>query len=125
MGARTPAFPKEYQEEVVTYAFKALNDFSDTFYDGDTLLWGKFKDFFELPIEDFHDQKRVDRIKQKLYDMKGTSDLVTEHKRNESAKVRSVALCIETKPDWGLQSHGDEMLRVWLYTRRTWCSKCV
>ena len=112
MGGTFPAFPKEYQEEVVTYAFKALNDFSDLFYDGDTFLWGKFKDFFELPIADFHDQDRVARIKQKLYDMKGKSTLEREHQRNETAKVRSVALCIETKPDWGLQSHGDEMLRL-------------
>ncbi len=33
MGATFPAFTKEYQEEFVYFAFKAMNDFSALFYD--------------------------------------------------------------------------------------------
>ena len=32
MGGTFPSFPKDYQEEFVTYAFKAMNDFSDLFF---------------------------------------------------------------------------------------------
>jgi len=112
MGGTFPAFPEAYQEEVVMYAFKALNDFSDTFFDGGVFNWKRFKDFFELPIDNFNDAERVARIKQKLYELKGDSTLEAEHDRNETSMIRCVALCVETKPDWGLQKHGDEMLRL-------------
>src|SRR3989344_5180942 len=38
--------------------------------------------------------------------------LETEQERNETARIRCVGLTIETKPDWGKLSHGNEMLRL-------------
>ena len=38
-------------------------------------------------------------------------DLEQEIKRNEKANIRSIGLTIETKPDWALEKHCNEMLR--------------
>ena len=37
--------------------------------------------------------------------------LKQEQEKNETAYIRCVALCIETKPDWGFLEQGNEMLR--------------
>ncbi len=42
---------------------------------------------------------------------KTSSSVEQEQQRNETAAIRCVALCIETKPDWGFLEHGNEMLR--------------
>ena len=112
MGGTFPAEPKKYQEEFIHGAFKAMNDFGDLFFEKDTFNFMKFKEFFELP-GDIHDQERTLRIQKKLRTLKqrNTSSLPQEQERNETAKVRCVALCIETKPDWGFLEHGQEMLR--------------
>ncbi len=125
MGGTFPSFPREYQEEFVRFAFKAMNDFSKLFYDKEgifSLL--KFKRFFELPA-DVEDDLRVKRIQKKLLQLKGRCELESEqHKldcgllmlllqhKNETAKIRCVALCIETRPDYGLLAHGNEMLKL-------------
>ena len=111
MGGTFPATEKEYQEEFITGAFQALNDFSDIFFDTPgNLLFEKFKDFFELPGEMLN-EARLQRIQQKLRTQKKKTTLEAEQQRNETAKIRCVALCIETKPDWGFLEHGNEMLR--------------
>lgn len=113
MGGTFTATEKEYQEEFVYGLFKAMNDFSEVFFtatgDFDFL---KFKEFFELPGE-MYNKKREERIKSKLRELKlrTTTTLEDEQLRNETAQVRCVALCIETKPDWGFLEHGNEMLR--------------
>ncbi|MBI4146424.1 tRNA uridine(34) 5-carboxymethylaminomethyl modification radical SAM/GNAT enzyme Elp3 [Candidatus Woesearchaeota archaeon] len=106
-GGTFPALPKKYQEEFILYTFKAMNDF------GDKLLNNKeqFKTFFELPGK-IGDPERTRRIHEKELTIKGTSTLEQEQKRNETANIRCVALCIETKPDWCFQQHIDEMLRL-------------
>ena len=109
MGGTFPATTKEYQEEFIAGAFKAMNDFSDLFCRED-FDYLKFKDFFELP-GDIKDEQRVKRVQEKILALKGSPDLEQEQLRNESAKVRGVALCIETKPDWGFLKQGNEMLR--------------
>lgn len=113
MGGTFPAEPKEYQEEFVYGLFKALNDFSELFFDmGGEFDLLKFKDFFELP-GDMNDKEREQKIKGKLMKLKPKTktSLEQEQLRNETAHVRCVALCIETKPDWGFLEHGNEMLR--------------
>ncbi len=113
MGGTFPATAKEYQEEFIWGAFKALNDFSDLFFDGEgNVKIEEFKEFFELPGE-MHDAERMARLHQKLFQLKQktTTTLEEEQLRNEIAKVRCVALCIETKPDWGFLQHGNEMLK--------------
>ena len=113
MGGTFTATPKEYQEEFIYGAFKALNDFSDLFFDEEgNMRIEEFKDFFELPGE-MRDAQRMQHIQEKLLQLKENTKTTLEQEqlRNETAKVRCVALCIETKPDWGFLEHGNEMLR--------------
>jgi len=118
MGGTFPSFAEDYQEEFVKFAFKAMNDFSEMFYNADGEFdYVKFKDFFELPveIEKLGDKDRIERIQARLSDLKKKTkecDLEEEQKRNEISKVKCVALCIETRPDYGLLEHGNKMLRL-------------
>ncbi|MBI4980302.1 tRNA uridine(34) 5-carboxymethylaminomethyl modification radical SAM/GNAT enzyme Elp3 [Candidatus Woesearchaeota archaeon] len=112
MGGTFPSFPQEYQEEFVKYGFKAMNDFSKMFYDKHrTLNLVKFKRFFELPT-DVDDELRVKRIQEKLLEIKKKCTLEQQQHINETAKIRCVALCIETRPDYGTLKEGNEMLRL-------------
>lgn len=113
MGGTFPAEPQEYQEEFVYGLFKAMNDFSVLFFDAQGEFdFLKFKEFFELP-GDMYDKEREQKIKDKLLGLKQrtTTTLEEEQLRNETSHIRCVALCIETKPDWGFAEHGNEMLR--------------
>jgi len=113
MGGTFPSFPKKYQEEFIKFTFKALNDFSGLFFNKNgELNYTKFKDVYELPTENFSDKERTLRIQKKLLKLKGKTTLIKEQIKNETAKVRCVALCIETKPDWGLLDHGNHMLKL-------------
>lgn len=113
MGGTFPATPAEYQEQFALGAFQAMNDFSQLFFREDsTIDYPKFKEFFQLP-GDMYNEQRTTQIQQKLLQLKQTktTSLEQEQVRNETAAVRCVALCIETKPDWGFLQHGNEMLR--------------
>ncbi|MBT3835766.1 tRNA uridine(34) 5-carboxymethylaminomethyl modification radical SAM/GNAT enzyme Elp3 [Candidatus Woesearchaeota archaeon] len=112
MGGTFTAAAQEYQEEFILGTFKAMNDFSDTFFENGKFDFPKFKRFFELPGE-MYSKERASNIKSKLLEMKPKNiiSLEEEQLRNESSHVRCVALCIETKPDWGLLKEGNEMLR--------------
>ncbi len=112
MGGTFPSFPVDYQEEFVKYAFKAMNDFGKLFFVDDEFDYVKFKEFFELPVESLGDQERVKRIQGKLLEMKGESELVTEQEKNETAKIKCVAFCIETRPDYGMLKEGNQMLKL-------------
>ncbi|MBW2987667.1 tRNA uridine(34) 5-carboxymethylaminomethyl modification radical SAM/GNAT enzyme Elp3 [Candidatus Woesearchaeota archaeon] len=111
MGGTFISCPKKYREEFVLYALKAMNDFSEYFYKDGKLDIDKFKEFFEMP-GDLHNPKRVERIHKKLLKLKGKSNLVAEQKRNENAQIRCVGLTIETRPDYALLKHANEMLRL-------------
>tara|TARA_Y100000310_G_scaffold159115_1_gene158588 strand:+ start:7332 stop:9011 length:1680 start_codon:yes stop_codon:yes gene_type:complete len=112
MGGTFTATPMEYQDEFINGLYKAMNDFSELFFVNGELDYLKFKEFFELPgVMD--DPERQARVKEKLYALKAKeTELSTNDQqvRNETAKVRCVALCIETKPDWGFLEHGNKML---------------
>ncbi|MBT3465300.1 tRNA uridine(34) 5-carboxymethylaminomethyl modification radical SAM/GNAT enzyme Elp3, partial [archaeon] len=108
-GGTFPALTKKYKDEFVTYIFKALNDFSDEFYKKDEFDHLKFREFFLLP-GDIYSKDRAKSIRSKVLKLKGKSTLSNEKTRNEKSKIRCVGLTIETKPDWGLLSHGLEML---------------
>ncbi len=114
MGGTFPALPKYYQEEFVKFAFKAMNDFSELFYRRGKLNHLKFKEFFELPCENISDKERTKRIQKKLLKIKNKKKtaLKLEQNRNETAKIRCTALCIETRPDFGLLEHGNKMLKL-------------
>lgn len=100
MGGTFPAMESDYQKNFVTYALKAMNDFEKI---------NDFNSFFEL----FQNEKdRFIRVQQKLLHMKNESTLETEKLRNETAKIRCVGLTIETKPDWGMLEHANQMLEL-------------
>jgi elongator complex protein 3 len=113
MGGTFPATEKEYQEEFVAYAFKALNDFSKLFFKGTkkTFDMAAFKRFFELPGK-IGAKDRVESIKAKLSKLKGKTTLAKEHLRNGKSMIKCVGLTVETRPDWGLLEQGNEMLRL-------------
>lgn len=116
MGGTFTAEPKEYQEEFVIGVFQALNDFSALFFtrinkknlEFDYLT---FKQFFDLPSEGLGNKEREENIHEKILLQRKKSNLEQEQLKNEDSMIKCVALCIETKPDWGLLSHGNEMLR--------------
>ncbi|MCF7871547.1 tRNA uridine(34) 5-carboxymethylaminomethyl modification radical SAM/GNAT enzyme Elp3 [Candidatus Woesearchaeota archaeon] len=118
MGGTFPSFSKEYQDEFVRDAFLAMNDFSELFFSGkghnlDDLDIEKFKDFFLLPgnINDKHRQHEIHRKLLALKEKKRCS-LIEAQKKNETTIIRCVGLTIETKPDWGLLEHGNQMLKL-------------
>lgn len=111
MGGTFPSYDKRYQEDFVKYSFKALNDFSELFFNKNKFLVDKFKKFFELPGK-VDDKKRVEKIHKKLNRIKGKCELEREQKKNESAKIRCIGLTIETRPDYGMLKQGNEMLRL-------------
>ncbi|HIH26369.1 tRNA uridine(34) 5-carboxymethylaminomethyl modification radical SAM/GNAT enzyme Elp3 [Candidatus Woesearchaeota archaeon] len=110
-GGTFCSFPKEYQDEVVIYILKAMNDFSEMFFTNDKLDFDKFKDFFELPGS-VKDKERGLKIADKILKFKGTSNVEKEQLRNETSKIRSTALVIETKPDWCMESEINEILKL-------------
>ena len=116
MGGTFPSFPKKYRENFITYAFKAMNDFSELFFTDNTLNIARFNEFFMLPA-DIHNIDRINLVQKMLLKEKNKTNekkitLEAEQKRNETAKCRCIGLTIETRPDYGILSHGDDMLRL-------------
>jgi len=112
MGGTFPSFPEDYQEEFVKEAFQAMNDFSEKFFPNGELDLLLFKEFFELPTEDFGNKERAARLHERILSLKKETSLEAEQKRNETALIRCVALAIETRPDYGMLKEGNEMLRL-------------
>jgi elongator complex protein 3 len=111
MGGTFPSFPIEYQDEFLGYAVKALNDFSKLFLKGKEVDIEKFKEFFELP-GDIYDDKRQERVKSKIKKLKGKLDFEKELKENEKARIRKVALCLETRPDYCNDKEIKQMIKL-------------
>jgi len=108
-GGTFTAMDEKYQNEFILFAFKAMNDFSEEFFENGILNLNKFKEFFELPTDTL-DKERTKRIQEKILKLKDNSSLEVEHERNEVSKVRCVGLTIETRPDWGMLKEGNIML---------------
>ncbi len=102
MGATFPAFNKDYQNEFIYFAFKAMNDFSKLFYNKENIInLKKFKEFFQLPA-DMNDVERTEQIHSKLLKLKNKNikTLTQEQIENQSVKIKCVGLTIETRPDY-------------------------
>ncbi|MFH1683043.1 MAG: tRNA uridine(34) 5-carboxymethylaminomethyl modification radical SAM/GNAT enzyme Elp3, partial [Candidatus Woesearchaeota archaeon] len=115
MGGTFPSFPLDYQEEFVWGAFKAMNDFSKLFFRGGEFNLVKFKRFFELPVENLGDKDRITRTQKRLLKLKGKlkrGDLELEQRKNERTKIRCVALCIETRPDYCFEKEIKQLLKL-------------
>ena len=108
-GGTFPSFEKEYQEEVIKYTLKAMNDFSELFFKDNKFNFENFKEFFELPGSKDNKERKI-KIQNKLLELKSSCNLEEEKIKNETTKIREVALCIETKPDWCKQNEINEML---------------
>ncbi len=110
-GGTFPSFPLDYQENFIMFALKAMNDFGELFYPNGELDFETYKTFFEMP-GDLYNKERTDRVKQKILTLKNTniSTLAHEQERNETTKVRCTAMCLETRPDYGMQEDCNRML---------------
>lgn len=111
MGGTFLSYPRMYRDEFVTFALKAMNDFSEMLFVKGELQWEKFLAFFELPGE-VKDEERMKRVQQKILNLKGAGNITGEQKRNEEAAVRCVVMCIETRSDCSRKVHIDEVLRL-------------
>ena len=113
MGGTFPSFPKDYQEEFVYFAFKAMNDFSKLFYKNNMFNINTFREFFMLPGI-VNNPKRTDPIRKKLLAIKKKNmrSLEEEQRINETSNIRGVGLTIETRPDYAKKIHADQMLRL-------------
>jgi elongator complex protein 3 len=112
MGGTFPASHFNYQKSFIKGAFKALNDFSDYFFNDNIIDLKKFKSFFELP-GDINDLSRGKKIKKKLLELKkknNQKNLFFEQNKNELSNVRCVSLVFETRPDFAKLSHCNKML---------------
>lgn len=111
MGGTFIAQPKRYRDEFVAYSLKAMNDFSAKFFSQSGFKLDEFKKFFGLP-GDIGDRKRAGSLRVNLLKLKGSADLAKEQKRNETSRIRCVAMCLETRPDYCREEHISEMLRL-------------
>jgi elongator complex protein 3 len=111
-GGTFPSFPKKYKEDYIYNIYKALNDFSRIFFPKKNFSIDKYKKFFEMP-GDMKNKERVERIQKKILQekKKNTKNLESEKKINETAKIKCIALCIETRPDYCFEKNINEMIR--------------
>lgn len=112
MGGTFPSFPKKYKETFITYAFKAMNDFSKLFFKKNKFNFAKFKKFFELPGE-VGDPKRTKSIHKKLREIKNKTktSLKKEHAYNDKkSRIKCIGMTIETRSDYGKLKEGNELL---------------
>lgn len=118
MGGTFPSIPKKYKTNFVRLSLKAMNDFSMMFFNGNTLNIAKFKDFFELP-GNVNDKRREASLRKKMLvikkmnvtgNSKYSNSLKEEQERNEESNIRCVGMTIETRPDYALLKHANEML---------------
>jgi elongator complex protein 3 len=115
MGGTFPNFPKSYRDDFIKFAIKAMNDFSEEFYTSEgEFKEKKFKEFFLLPGDinskerELELQKRITKLKEKNKE----TTVEKEQIKNETRKIRCIALVIETRPDCSMKPEIDEMLRI-------------
>jgi len=113
MGGTFPSLPKKYKEDFIKYSFKAMNDFSKLFFINGKFNLIKFKKFFELPGS-VENKQRYQRLLKKLKKEKINTPTTLEKEQNyndKKSKIKCIGLTIETRPDYGLLEHANEMLR--------------
>ena len=113
MGGTFPSLPKKYKEDFIKYSFKAMNDFSKLFFTNGKFNLIKFKKFFELPGS-IENKQRYQRLLKKLKKEKTNVFTTLENEQNyndKKSKIKCIGLTIETRPDYGLLKHANEMLR--------------
>src|SRR3989344_7813095 len=111
MGGTFLSYPIEYQDNFIKDAFQAMNDFSELLFEQGKLNKNKFKEFFEFDLE-FKSTERTNKIHEKLLKLKNNSKLNSEQEKNETAKIRCIALVIESKPDWCFEEQINQALKL-------------
>mgnify|MGYP001598210598 FL=1 len=111
MGGTFLSYPVEYQDNFIRDAFQAMNDFGELFFENGKLDKNKFKEFFNFDLE-FKSEERTKLIHEKLLSLKKEIKLEEEQIKNETAKIRCVALVVETKPDWCFEEHINQALKL-------------
>lgn len=111
MGGTFSSLEKSYQEDFIKDIFQAMNDFSRLFFKSNQLNFRKFKEFFELP-GNINNEERTKRIHNRIKQLKKSSTLKNEQKKNEKVNIRCIGLTIETRPDYGKLEQGNELLRL-------------
>lgn len=116
MGGTFPSLEKEYRDDFVRNVYKAINDFGNLFFHYEEnkriIDYNKFNKFFEM-TGDFKAKDRQLRIHDKIFKLKeeNQKSMEEEIKINETANIRAIGLTIETKPDWAMKEHCNDMLR--------------
>ncbi|MBS3150803.1 tRNA uridine(34) 5-carboxymethylaminomethyl modification radical SAM/GNAT enzyme Elp3 [Candidatus Woesearchaeota archaeon] len=111
MGGTFLSYPIEYQDSFIRDTFQAMNDFSELFFRDGKLNKNSFKEFFNFNL-DFKSEERVTGIHKKLLSLKRETKLEEEQIKDETAKIRCVALVLETKPDWCKEEHINQALKL-------------
>lgn len=115
MGGTFLSLDKEYVESFIGGAYKAMNDFSDMFFDDKSdLKIDEFKTFFELP-GDVKDKEREKRNQERIFALRDKEpiDIQKEITRNDlHGHVKCVGMTIETRADHALEKHADWMLEM-------------
>lgn len=116
MGGTFPSLDKEYRDEFVNFTYKAINDFGEEFlfYDNENkrqINYDKFNDFFQVSSA-IDSKERETNIFKKVEFLKSNNikNYQFEITRNETSIIRSIGLTVETKPDWALEEHCNNML---------------
>jgi elongator complex protein 3 len=111
MGGTFTNFPKKYRDQFITYALKAMNDFSKLFYYNNKFSQTKFNKFFILP-GDKDSKERLKKLKLKILKLKTKTSLEKEQKINQTSNIRCTALVLETRPDCSLKKEINQMLKL-------------
>ncbi len=114
MGGTFPSMPWQYQYSFIKNALRGMNDFSSFFMRGNSLNKPLFKRFFEVGGAR-EDKERAVRVRRRIIALKRRvkgATLRSAQRSNEKSRVRDVALCVETRPDWCFERHINKMLRM-------------
>ncbi len=104
MGGNFTSFPVKYQNWFISSALKAMNDFSEL------LNYEKFVKFFELDAKNDMSEERIEKLQNKILKKFKPTTLEKAKKDNEKAKVRCIAMCVETRPDYCTEKEIKRML---------------
>ena len=117
MGGTFPSMDKNYRDWFVNFVYKAINDFGDEFVIVNSkgkkqINYEKFNEFF-IVKEDLNSKRREVEIYRKVDLLKNENvkDYKYEISRNETGVLRSIGLTVETKPDWAMEEHLNEVLK--------------
>ncbi len=102
MGGNFTSFPVKYQNWFISSALKGMNDF--------ILDYDKFIKYFELDVKNEMSLERTKKLNKKFIEKFKKVNLEKAKKQNEKSKVKCVAMCVETRPDYCFEKEIKRML---------------